>query len=65
MIVCEMDYNSVSKDGKRLQLVVQGLGIFPVFSGIEPVTDIAECAYKKMLRYQWAPIRSLMHPQVV
>jgi len=42
-----MDYNDVSPDRKRLKLHVYGVGTFPVFSGIEPVTNVAECAFKK------------------
>nr|WP_238081672.1 DUF2778 domain-containing protein [Pseudescherichia vulneris] len=47
MQICRMDYNDVSPDRKRLKLHVYGVGTFPVFSGIEPVTNVAECAFKK------------------
>ncbi|OXL41930.1 hypothetical protein CA284_02980 [Enterobacter mori] len=45
MQICRMDYNDVSADGRRLKLHVYGVGTFSVFSGIEPVTNIAECAF--------------------
>ncbi|KPW94091.1 hypothetical protein ALP58_200042 [Pseudomonas savastanoi] len=45
MQICSMDYNDVSPDGRRLKLHVYGVGTFPVFSGIVPVTNIAECAF--------------------
>ncbi len=45
MQICRMDYNDVSADRQRLKLHVYGIGTFPVFSGIAPVTNIAECAY--------------------
>ncbi|MBP2166868.1 hypothetical protein J2125_000060 [Erwinia toletana] len=47
MQICRMDYNDVSPDRRRLKLHVYGVGTFPVFSGIEPVTNIAECAFKR------------------
>lgn len=47
MQICRMDYNDASVDKRRLKLHVYGVGIFPVFSGIEPVTNIAQCAFKK------------------
>ncbi|AVJ16813.1 hypothetical protein CLM71_06545 [Serratia sp. MYb239] len=47
MQICRMDYNDVSADRRRLKLHVYGVGVFPVFSGVEPVTNIAQCAYKK------------------
>lgn len=47
MQICRMDYNDVSSDGRRLKLHVYGVGTFPVFSGIAPVTNIAECAFIK------------------
>lgn len=47
MQICRMDYNEVSSDGRRLKLHVYGVGVFPVFSGVEPVTNIAECAFKR------------------
>ncbi|EOD4813065.1 DUF2778 domain-containing protein [Serratia sp. IR-2025] len=43
-----MDYNDVSPDRGRLKLHVYGVGTFPVFSGVEPVTNIAECAFKNI-----------------
>ena len=45
MQICRMDYNDVSADGRTLTLHVYGVGAFPVFSGVEPVTNIAECAF--------------------
>ncbi len=45
MQICWMDYNDVSSDGRRLKLHVYGVGTFPVFSGIEPVANITECAF--------------------
>ena len=45
MQTCRMDYHDVSADGRRLKLHVYGVGTLPVFSGIEPVTNIAECAF--------------------
>lgn len=47
MQICRMDYNDVSADRRRLRLHVYGVGTFPVFSGVEPVTNIAECAFKR------------------
>lgn len=47
MIQCEMDYNKVSADGKTVKLLCYGVGTFDVFSGIEPTTNLAECATKK------------------
>ncbi|WP_313683356.1 DUF2778 domain-containing protein [Pantoea sp.] len=46
MIQCEMDYNEVSSDGRTVKLLCYGVGTFDVFSGENPTTNIAECAYK-------------------
>ena len=46
MIQCEMDYNKVSPDGKTLKLVCYGVGVFDVFSGQNPTTNISQCAFK-------------------
>ncbi|MFB4358320.1 DUF2778 domain-containing protein [Pantoea sp. BS_4] len=46
MIECEMDYSKVSADGRTVKLLCYGVGTFDVFSGENPTTNIAECAYK-------------------
>ncbi|EOD2801987.1 TPA: DUF2778 domain-containing protein [Klebsiella aerogenes] len=46
MIQCEMDYSQVSADGKTVKLTCYGVGTFDVFSGVNPTTNIAECAFK-------------------
>lgn len=46
MIHCEMDYNKGSSDGKTVKLLCYGVGTFDVFSGENPTTNIAECAFK-------------------
>lgn len=47
MLQCEMDYNKVSADGKSVKLLCYGVGTFDVFSGVNPTTNIAECAHKE------------------
>lgn len=46
MIQCEMDYSQVSPDGRTIKLLCYGVGTFDVFSGANPTTNIAECAWK-------------------
>jgi len=60
-----MDYNDVSPDRKRLKLHVYGVGTFPVFSGIEPVTNVAECALKRTQLYLLGLTGFLMHQKGV
>ncbi len=47
MIQCDMDYNNVTADVKSIKLICYGVRTFDVFSGINPTTNIAECAFKE------------------